>query len=149
METQATQIQELVWGFETGTLPRSQWTHAAHVTVAFWYLLQDSETALDRLRWGIRNYNTQVGIANTGQSGYHETLTCLWFHLVRHALVTAQTIWGECASGEMLYSAVVQTCGNADLPLRYYSRDRLMSVQARQTWVEPDLQPLPPLPTEA
>jgi hypothetical protein len=32
--------------------------------------------------------------------------------------------------------------GNSNLPLEYYSKERLMSVEARLGWVEPDLQPL-------
>jgi hypothetical protein len=32
---------------------------------------------------------------------------------------------------------------NKDLPLEYYSRDHLMSWEARIDWVEPDIKPLP------
>jgi hypothetical protein len=31
-----------------------------------------------------------------------------------------------------------------DLPLQYYSRERLFSEAARASWLEPDLRPLPP-----
>jgi len=32
--------------------------------------------------------------------------------------------------------------GGPDVPLAYYSRERLMSWEARTRWLEPDLQPL-------
>jgi hypothetical protein len=34
--------------------------------------------------------------------------------------------------------------GRRDWPLRFYSRERLFSVEARLSYIEPDLQPLPP-----
>jgi hypothetical protein len=36
------EIEALVREFETCTLPRPQWTHNAHLTVALWYLLNHS-----------------------------------------------------------------------------------------------------------
>ena len=32
--------------------------------------------------------------------------------------------------------------GDRDVPLRYFSRERLMSSAACATWIEPDLRPL-------
>lgn len=52
--------------FEQGTLPRAQWTHAAHLAVAAWYLVTLREhEALDRMRSGIQHYNECVGSRNT------------------------------------------------------------------------------------
>ncbi len=36
----ADEILALVRRFEDCTLPREEWTHAAHLTVALWHLLQ-------------------------------------------------------------------------------------------------------------
>jgi hypothetical protein len=33
--------------------------------------------------------------------------------------------------------------GKSDWPLAYWTRARLFSVEARRSWVEPDLEPLP------
>lgn len=33
--------------------------------------------------------------------------------------------------------------GQRDWPLRFWSKERLMSVEARQGWVEPDLEKMP------
>ena len=38
---------------------------------------------------------------------------------------------------------LIERYGERDLPLRHYSKDRLMSLTARAEWVEPDLAPLP------
>src|SRR5215467_4112751 len=65
--------------WRTGTLPKSEWTHAAHVAIAACHVFEHSvEEALEKIRAGIIHYNTCVGTANTDHSGYHETLTRFW-----------------------------------------------------------------------
>ena len=41
-----------------------------------------------------------------------------------------------------LFNRLIERCGRKDLPLEYYSRERLMSLEARANWVEPDLKAL-------
>ena len=73
----------LLQAFRSHTLPKPDWTHEPHVVVC-WATLQetDADTALDRLRDGIRAYNTSVGTPNTDRDGYHETLTRLGVHVL-------------------------------------------------------------------
>jgi len=113
------------------SLPRSQWTHEAHLGVC-WAALDTRQpaTALAFLRDQIRSYNEATGGANTPTSGYHETLTAYFVHAV--AELRADTI------DEVL---AAPRC-RREAPLRHWSRDRLFSRQARATWVDPDLEPL-------
>src|SRR5215208_7184478 len=81
------EILALVRRFEDCTLPRAEWTHAAHLTVALWHLLQlDWPEATARVRRGIKRYNAAHGIAPTPTGGYHETLTLFWLRFVRSYL---------------------------------------------------------------
>ncbi len=122
--------------FEQGTLPRAQWTHAAHLAVAAWYLVTLREhEALDRMRSGIQHYNECVGSRNTPDSGYHETLTRFWLGMVAGFLRRAD------ASRSRLEQArgVVEEFGaRRDLYRKYYSFDVVQSRQARRTWMPPD-----------
>src|SRR5919206_1370190 len=78
------EILALVRRFEDCTLPREEWTHAAHLTVALWHLLQfDWPEAVARVRRGIKRYNAAHGIVETPTGGYHETLTLFWLRTVR------------------------------------------------------------------
>ena len=43
------------------------------------------------LRDGIRAYNEVTGVENTASSGYHETLTVAWAHLVHDAITRSGT----------------------------------------------------------
>lgn len=97
--------------------------------VALFHVLEDSELALERMRAGIQALNAANGIPQTETGGYHETLTRFWLTLVRKHWA------GEWAP----FWAVL---GDKKLPLRHYSRERLMSREARSGWLEPDLQPL-------
>lgn len=132
----AEQVQALVEAFESGRLPKARWTHHAHLMVGLWYLLQHGHPgALPVVRQRIRAFNEAVGTANTDNGGYHETLTRFFLegiagHRARH----------PGASLADLASSLLQSpLADKDWPLTRYTRDRLFSVAARHTWVEPDL----------
>jgi hypothetical protein len=77
---------------------------------------------------------------NDDTQGYHETITRVSLHGVRLFLLDPEV-------HEPLHALVnallVAPMGGRDWPLRFYSRERLFSVEARLSYVEPDLQPLP------
>ena len=63
-------------GLVDRTLPKSNWSHAAHFAATVWLLRchpeMDASLAIPKL---IRAYNEATGVANTDSSGYHETIT--------------------------------------------------------------------------
>ncbi|MBE9094034.1 hypothetical protein IQ252_08870 [Tychonema sp. LEGE 07203] len=132
-----TEIDSLIHAFQEGSLPRSKWTHEAHLTVALWYfLLSESEPeAIDAIRNGIKRYNSVQGIETTKDSGYHETLTLFWGRIVCRYLA------GESHNCSIVHLAngLIAKYAERTLPWSYYTRDRLMSAAARINWLEPDL----------
>ncbi len=133
------EIFDLLRGFETRALPRERWTHAAHLTVALWHLLQyDWPEAVARVREGIKLYNEAHGVANTPERGYHETLTIFWMCHVRAFL---ERDYNEARPLVPLANELI-ACSGRDLPLAHYTRALLFSAEARARWVEPDLKPL-------
>ncbi len=133
------EIFSLVRRFGDCTLPRSEWTHAAHLTVALWHLLQyDWAEAVERVRHGIKLYNAANGVATTRESGYHETITLFWLRRVRSFLEEGRN---EGCSLAPLANRLVEGA-DRNLPLEYYSRELLFSWEARLSWAEPDLKPL-------
>ncbi len=133
------EIKQVAEGFESCTLPRAQWTHRAHLTVAFWYLIcYPLPEAVQKIRAGIQRYNESQGIKTTKDGGYHETITLFWVCVVRHYLTSA-TLEGHLV---ILLNDLINRCGKG-LPFEYYSRERLLSWEARTNWLEPDLKPLP------
>lgn len=133
------EIDSLIHAFQECSLPRSQWTHEAHLTVALWYLFYDSEQeAINAVRNGIKRYNSVQGIETTKDAGYHETLTLFWVRTIRRYLAD------ESRNRSMvnLANGLIAKYADRTLPFTYYTRDRLMSSEARINWVEPDLRSL-------
>lgn len=134
-----TEIEQLIEGFENGSLPAIQWTHQAHLAMAIWYLSQHKYgVATKRICAGIKRYVLARGKQNTDTDGYHETITLFYIWFVQKFLAQANT---ENSLVENTNNFCAQY-GDQNLPLQYYSKDLLMSVEARRNWVEPDLQPL-------
>ena len=133
------EILAVVRGFEGLTLARAEWTHAAHLTVALWYVLQfDWPEAVARVRARIKRFNEAHGILTTPTGGYHETLTLFWMRFVRSFLEAERN---EGRSLVALANDLVRGAG-VGLPLTFYTRALLFSTEARARWVEPDLKPL-------
>jgi len=133
-------IEPVVDQFLSRTLPKSLWTHEAHLRVGLWHGLScDGLEAMKLLRDRIRAYNESVGTANTETSGYHETITRFYVRVIEHFLLTAD----RNAPFAELATQLLTVYGQRELPLQYYSRELLFSTQARLHWVEPDLKPLP------
>lgn len=130
----------LVRAFEDGTLAREDWTHAAHLVVALSYAHGQRLEAYERLREGIQRYNQRTGLVETPTRGFHETITRAWFQLVLHFL----DLFDDGRSLPSLAEDLVQLFPKEELFL-HFSRNVLLSVEARRGWVEPDLRPLPEL----
>ncbi len=119
-------------------LPKAEWTHEAHLRVGLWHALRhgDPET-LDLLRERIRRYNAATGGENTATAGYHETITRFYVGVIRDFVRSADVA----RTVDELAVELIERYGDRALPLRYYSRERLFSTEARLGWVEPDLVP--------
>jgi hypothetical protein len=133
------ETEQLIAAFLACTLPKSAWTHRAHLRVGLWHLLHHpAAECLQLLRHRIKRYNVACGVANTETQGYHETITRFYVWAIARFL-------GETNPAQpvdALADELIRRYGDKQLPLRYYSRERLLSVEARLGWVEPDLAPL-------
>jgi len=125
--------------FEAGRRPRGAFHHVDHVRLA-WILLRRDGLALgeERIAAGIRRFAEAQGTPAL----YHETLTRAWARLVGAALAASP----RRASFPQFLEANPQLADKAYL-FQFYSAEALSAPRARQGWVEPDLQPLPPYRT--
>ena len=129
-------LEAFLAAWEAGVLPKTQWTHAAHVAVGACYTVRFGVSAFEHTRTGIRRYNEAVGTVNGPDSGYHETLTRFWSLILAGALNEVTDPWAAACKAVDLFGE------ERSLHTRYYSYDVVRSAHARQTWVPPDLQPL-------
>lgn len=123
--------------FEDCSLPEAEWTHLAHIRVA-WVCLQldEADAALERIREGILRYNSEV---LRRRHRYHDTVTIAFTRIIASRMEPGES-WTAFAAriGDLLDQ-------QSPVLLGYYSGERLFSDLARQRFVEPDLAVLPAL----
>jgi hypothetical protein len=136
-----TDIERIAAGVLDRTHPYADWTHAAHFAAALW-LLRHPEIL--RRHGGIepviRRYNEAVGVPNSETRGYHATITEASLRATAHALAEAGP---GVPLAPILAALLASALGQSRWLLAHWSEPRLMSLEARRAWLEPDLAPLP------
>ncbi len=122
------EIERIGRGLIARSLPKEEWTHAAHFAAAFWLLRSPHLNAMRDMPGLIRAYNEATGTPNTDAGGYHETITLASLRASLHAA---------------LEGLLLSPFGRSDWLLTYWTRPVLFSVAARRAWIEPDVKPLP------
>lgn len=122
--------------FEACVVEPSEFTHAAHVRLAYVYLVEhDVEPAVGRMREALLKFLRHNDIP---LSKFHETITRAWVLAVRHFMnkgASASSADFIAKNPELLDSRIMLT---------HYSASVLFSPDARAGFVEPDLDPIPP-----
>ena len=135
------EIEHIGEGLLARTLPRDEWTHEAHLASTTYLLTRRPDVEIDTQLPGIiRRYNESVGGVNDDTQGYHETITRVFLHGVRLFLSEADA---KEPLHELVNELLLSPMGRRDWPLRFYSRERLLSVEARRDFIAPDLAALP------
>jgi hypothetical protein len=127
----------LLAAFTSATLPQGEWTHRAHLRVAWLFA---TRYALDEahllLRVAIIRLNAAHGLTETTTRGYHDTMTRAWLRvlgrLAREVPTSTSSDFVDACAGHL----------DRDALLRHYTPERLASVEARARFVEPDRAPL-------
>lgn len=134
------EVELLIKAFEERTLPKSDWTHAAHLTVGLYYCFHHPfGIAKNLMSDGIYWLNDAHGTPNTETSGYHETLTVFWLKTIA-AFLEKNAAEKSIA---VLANGLLSSVDDTKLPLKYYSRELLFSTEARLNYIEPDLEKFP------
>jgi hypothetical protein len=137
--------------FESCRLARKDWTHEAHVRMA-WLCLDRCPSywaARDAVRGGIRKLNAAFAArkalvctpcptaARSKLAGYHETITTAFVRLIADRRADGESFAAFRDRNPDLLDRTLSAL------LAYYSPERLFSDEAQKEFVEPDLAPLP------
>ena len=121
--------------FEACTVAPSQFTHEAHVRLAYVYLVEsDVESAVQKMREALLTFIEHNGIP---RSKFHETMTRAWVLAVRHFMD------GSTSASSTEFIAKNQELLDSKIMLTHYSASVLFSPDARVSFLEPDLDPIP------
>ena len=133
--------RELLSAFDACRLRHEDWTHRAHVRVAFLILKAHGLSGgIRRLRTGIRRLNAALGIPDEPNRGYHETVTVAFARLVDGCMRASHD--APHASSDAFCEAHPGLLDKGALSA-YYSAARLADPASKAAFVEPDLAPLP------
>lgn len=128
---------EFLAAFEACTIPKHDWTHAAHVRMAWLYLTKlPFVDVLEAVRLGIQKYNRSLG--NT--TGYHDTITVAFVRVIAHRRRIDESYQSFCDRNPDLFDRTLTVL------LRHYSKERLYSAAATDRFIDPDREPLPTSP---
>ena len=129
--------EALVQGFTGCTLPKSEWTHEAHLMAGLYMQVHFGEKAIDEMRLRIRRYNEATGSVNDDQNGYHETLTVFWLWAIRRFCSdeNGDLHWNQQSLDHLL---TCEELADRNLWKAHYSVEVVKSVAARRAFVPPD-----------
>ncbi len=134
-------VHRIGCGLIDRTLPKHEWTHAAHFAAALWLIRYRPDIRPERdLPDLIRRYNEATGGENTDSAGYHETITQASLRAARAFLGAHEP---ETPVFAIVNALMESPLGRSDWLLAYWSKPLLFSKEARRCWVDPDLRPLP------
>jgi len=134
------ELNDLIRLFLDRSLPRSEWTHEAHLSVGLWHIREyGTAEAMKRLRTAISQLNESYGNANTSTAGYHETITRAYVELLTQFI---RRYPDDCSPDRILDDLLASPLALRDALLAFYSRDYLYSSAARLAWAQPDVAPL-------
>jgi hypothetical protein len=135
------EIRRIGHGLIDLSLPKAEWTHAAHFAAALWLMRYRSGRNLAQLMPElIRAYNEATGVANTPTAGYHETITQASLRAARATLARhSPTV----PVYEIANALLASPLGRSDWLLEFWSKPLLFSIEARREWCDPDRKPLP------
>jgi hypothetical protein len=123
------EILTLVDRLERCLLAKEEFHHRDHLIVAVVYLYaSDLEAAMDRMRRSLKGFAAHHGVTWL----YHETLTRFWLQQVERRLDRSQCL-------EDSVRNVHEQLKDKNLVFGYYSRERIESKEAKESWLPPDL----------
>lgn len=124
--------EEFLAAFERCSFQRHEWTHEAHIRMAWLYLSRlPFPLALQRVREGILRLN-----ASHGSSGYHETITVAFCVLLSDRITAGEGYKEFCTANPDLLDKLRAL-------ERHYAPGTLFSRVARRRFISPDRDPLP------
>jgi hypothetical protein len=91
--------------------------------------------ATERIRVGLYRFLDHYG---QDRQIYNETITLFWVKLVKSFLDRTDTT----RSLRDIANEMIESFGSSQIIYHYYTKERLLSEEARNAWVEPDVKPL-------
>ncbi|PKH03725.1 hypothetical protein CXF72_04900 [Psychromonas sp. MB-3u-54] len=117
-------------------MPGADFNHQAHLRLAYVYLVDnDTDSSMQRMKMSLKRFIEHNRIDPTK---YHETITTAWVLVVNHFMNKSE----GSNSADQLMSQNPEMLEEKTM-MTHYSAEVLFSNEARNTFVEPNLAPIP------
>jgi len=128
--------QNFLKDFEACKFPPAEFSHRAHIRLAYVYLTEhDTDRAHQLMQHALLTFLQYHGV---DVSKYHETMTRAWIMAVRHFM----EISPDSESSEIFIKNHSKML-DSKIMMTHYSAEVLFSDEARAKFVEPHLSPIP------
>lgn len=122
---------------ESCEFPVSKFDHRAHLRLAYVYLVANEEvTAITLMRDTLAGLLKHAGIDPSQK--YHETLTEAWILAVHYFMSNTDSLE---SADEFIEKNKVML--DSKIMMTHYSAEVLFSEEARRSFIEPNLEPIP------
>jgi len=129
--------QEFKNQVESCEFPVPEFDHRAHLRLAYVYLVENNtDSAVQLMRDTLIGLLKHAGVDPSQK--YHETLTEAWILAVHHFMNNTDS--SESADDFIEQNTVML---DSKIMMTHYSAEVLFSEKARQSFVEPNLDPIP------
>jgi hypothetical protein len=130
--------EEFLRRFESANWPYEAWHHRQHIKVAYLYLRKyPFAQAQAHIREKIKAYNAAKQLPDSLLSGYHDTMTQAWMHLVYFALCES----GAAENADAFYEQHPELWGKKIL--RFFYSEIFITPEAKANFIPPDRTPFP------
>ena len=137
MHSLSKQDEEFKAQIESFTFPIPDFNHKSHIRLAYVYLAEsNTEMAIQLMRNALTGLLKHAGIDPSQK--YHETLTEAWILAVHHFM--NKTDSSESADDFIEKNTILL---DSKIMMTHYSAEVLFSAEARQSFIEPNLDPIP------
>ena len=122
--------------FEACEVSPDSFDHAAHVRLAYVYLCEHTiDAAVVRMKNALLAFLAHLGVSHTK---YHETITRAW-------IMAVSVFMNESPSCDSAAAFIAHNPRLLDrtIMLKHYSAEVLFSPEARESFVKPDIAPIP------
>lgn len=137
MHTLSKEDSEFKNQVEACEFPVSEFDHKAHIRLAYVYLVaNEAESAVQHMRDALTNLLKRAGIDPSQK--FHETITEAWILAVHHFMNSTEN--SESADDFIQKNTLLL---DSNIMLTHYSAEVLFSEEARKSFIEPNLDPIP------
>lgn len=128
--------EKMIADFSDCSLPPDEWDHGTHLVMGLFMIAKYEGDAYERIKQSLIKYTGCLE-----KEGYHETMTGFWIWAIQHFRgdENGNVTWDQEALDGIIFD---DNLTRRNLWTDYYSKELMMSDEARNNLLKADLKPM-------